>query len=52
MNSEIYPNWARSTGTAASTTCNWIANLIISQTFLTITETLNKYGPFLSLPFS
>lgn len=46
INSEIYPMWARSTGTALATGCNWICNLIVSLFFLTLTETITKYGAF------
>lgn len=44
VNSEIYPLWARSTGTAISTATNWIFNLLISMTFLTLTDVLTRYG--------
>ncbi|XP_064632787.1 proton myo-inositol cotransporter-like [Lineus longissimus] len=46
INSEIYPLWARSTGNAVSTFTNWIFNLIVSMTFLTLTESLTRYGTF------
>ncbi len=46
VNSEIYPLWARSTGTAIATGVNWTSNLIISLTFLTLTEVLTRYGAF------
>ena len=47
VNSEIYPLWARSTGVAFATATNWIFNLLISMTFLTLTEVLTAYGKFL-----
>lgn len=44
INSEIYPNWARSTGVAIATAVNWLFNFIISETFLYIVVALTKYG--------
>ncbi|XP_013406068.1 proton myo-inositol cotransporter [Lingula anatina] len=46
INSEIYPLWARSTGNAITTATNWIFNLFISLTFLTLTQVLTRYGAF------
>ncbi|GFO15459.1 solute carrier family 2 (facilitated glucose transporter), member 13 [Plakobranchus ocellatus] len=46
INSEIYPLWARSTGNSLATATNWIANLAVSMTFLTLTETLTKAGTY------
>ncbi|KAK3101098.1 hypothetical protein FSP39_000928 [Pinctada imbricata] len=46
INSEIYPLWARSTGNALSAGTNWIFNLLVSISFLTLTETITKYGTY------
>ncbi|BFZ10376.1 hypothetical protein BsWGS_13415 [Bradybaena similaris] len=46
INSEIYPMWARSTCNSMATGCNWICNLLVSLFFLTLTETITKYGAF------
>ncbi|KAL3852963.1 hypothetical protein ACJMK2_016568 [Sinanodonta woodiana] len=47
INSEIYPLWARSTGNAAATFCNWVFNLAVSMSFISMTETLTRFGTFL-----
>ncbi|GFR59206.1 proton myo-inositol cotransporter [Elysia marginata] len=46
INSEIYPLWARGTGNALAAGTNWICNLVVSLFFLTLTETITKYGAF------
>ncbi|XP_068236868.1 proton myo-inositol cotransporter-like [Palaemon carinicauda] len=46
INSEIFPGWARSTCNSLTTAVNWGSNLIVSLTFLTLTETLDKHGAF------
>ena len=47
VNSEIYPMWARSTGNSLATATNWVFNLIVSLTFLTLLEHVGKYGKYL-----
>lgn len=47
VNSEIYPQWARSTGNALSTGTNWVFNVVISLTFLNLSRTLTYQGAFL-----
>lgn len=46
INSEIYPSWARSTGNAASTFTNWTVNLAMSMSFLSLTQSLTRFGTF------
>lgn len=46
MNSEIYPIWARSKGNSIATCVNWLSNLVISMTFLSLTEAITRYGAF------
>lgn len=47
LNSEIYPLRYRGTGGGIAAVSNWVSNLIVSQTFLTLVETLGAAGTFL-----
>ena len=40
INSEIYPMWARGQGASLSSLFNWITNLLINLTFLTVFDLL------------
>lgn len=46
VNSEIYPTWARSTCIAIATAVNWIFNLFVSLTFLSLADTLGQPATF------
>lgn len=46
INSEIYPSWARSWCQSASTSVNWLSNLLVSMTFLSLTRAITKHGAF------
>ncbi|KAG9509767.1 Proton myo-inositol cotransporter, partial [Fragariocoptes setiger] len=46
INSEIYPTWSRSFCYSMATSVNWLFNMIVSFTFLTLTEALTTHGTF------
>nr|AAF91432.1 putative Na+/myo-inositol symporter [Mesembryanthemum crystallinum] len=47
VNSEIYPLRYRGVGGGIAAVSNWTSNLIVSETFLTLTEALGAAGTFL-----
>ncbi|GER52863.1 sugar transporter family protein [Striga asiatica] len=47
VNSEIYPLRYRGIGGGIAAVSNWVSNLIVSETFLTLTEALGSAGTFL-----
>ncbi|CAN0910352.1 Inositol transporter 4 [Linum grandiflorum] len=47
VNSEIYPLRYRGIGGGIAAVANWTSNLVVSLTFLTMTETLTVAGAFL-----
>lgn len=46
VNSEIYPTAFRGIGNSIATSVNWLANILMSMTFLTIINALTKQGAF------
>ncbi|CAA0836526.1 Inositol transporter 4 [Striga hermonthica] len=47
VNSEIYPLRYRGVGGGIAAVANWVSNLIVSETFLTLTEAVGSSGTFL-----
>jgi len=43
VNSEIYPLWCRSAGISIATFTNWLANIVISLTYLTLNSELHQW---------
>lgn len=46
INSEIYPTWARSTAISIATMVNWVFNLLVSMTFLSMADSLGQPATF------
>jgi SP family myo-inositol transporter-like MFS transporter 13 len=46
INAEIYPLHARSLALSVATSVNWVSNLIVSFTFLSVTRSLGTYSAF------
>jgi sugar porter (SP) family MFS transporter len=46
MSAEIFPNKLRASGSAASSFANWIANLLVSITFLSLTSSIGIPATF------
>jgi MFS family permease len=43
---EIFPSSARGPGNAVATTANWVGNLVVSLTFLSLIDALGDSGTF------
>jgi hypothetical protein len=46
MISEIFPAGVRSKAMAVATVCNWGANFLVAQTFLTLSDAITREGVF------
>lgn len=46
INSEIYPMWARGICYSIATSVNWLFNLIVSLTFISLSELITTHGSF------
>ena len=47
INSELHPPWCRASSIALATTTNWLANLLVSATFLPLISSLGEAPTFL-----
>ena len=47
INAEIYPAWARGTGSGLAASCNWLANLAVSLSFLSLVAAVGRPVTFL-----
>ena len=43
---ELYPTWARGFGTSSATAVGWVTNLLVSLTFLSLTQAITRYGEY------
>lgn len=46
INSELFPLWCRSTCYSITTAFNWLFNMLVSLTFLSLTRVITKAGVF------
>ena len=47
VNSELHPGWARARAVSLATATNWLTNLLVSSTFLSLTASVGKPLTFL-----
>src|SRR5438445_749887 len=46
MSAEIFPTRVRAVGSAISTFANWVSNLLVSVTFLSLVNAIGQSGTF------
>ncbi|KAK3909013.1 Proton myo-inositol cotransporter [Frankliniella fusca] len=46
VNSEIHPMWARDVSSSIATSTNWLLNLVVSLSFLSLIDLIEAYGAF------